>query len=458
MTTPSPATRPPKVLFLMCDQLRHDWLGYRAADFVRTPHIDALSAEARVFTQATATSPVCAPARIGLATGVRPHRMGSLNNHSFLPLSKRTYYQQLRDHGYHVGCCGKLDLAKPDGYNGRRGERPLTYAWGFTHPSECEGKMHAGRGDPPNGPYTQWLHDKDPALHAAFTADYRERRGGAIKRLAPSVLPTVAFEDVYIGQTSATMIRDMDPDFPWHLFVSFVGPHNPFDPPAEYAKPYAEAEVPAAIPYEPDGRPPRYGSKGAAPTLEEIRTARRLYAAYIECIDDQIGTIMTTLEETGQREDTYILFAADHGEMLGDHGRWTKSCQYEAAVRVPLFVSGPGIAPGVSDAPVELSDLAPTILEMAGVPPLQSIDAQSVMPLLRGETESHRDWAMATHLGHGCLRTPAWKLILGEYRNHELFDLVNDPEERRNVIAEHPERAVAMEEIYWREWFGGPHH
>ena len=135
------AQQQPNILFITCDQLRHDWLGYSGAEHVRTPNIDRIAAMGTYFTQAVTNSPVCAPARIGLATGLRPHRVGSLDNHSYLPLSRETYYQRLRNHGYQVGCVGKLDLAKPDGYNGRDGRRPLTYAWGFTDPCECEGKM-----------------------------------------------------------------------------------------------------------------------------------------------------------------------------------------------------------------------------------------------------------------------------------------------------------------------------
>ena len=128
------AHKQPNILFITCDQLRHDWLGYAGVQHVRTPNIDRIAAMGTYFTQAVTNSPVCAPARIGLATGLRPHRVGSLDNHSFLPLSRETYYQRLRNHGYQVSCVGKLDLAKPDGYNGRDGRRPLTYAWGFTDP------------------------------------------------------------------------------------------------------------------------------------------------------------------------------------------------------------------------------------------------------------------------------------------------------------------------------------
>jgi choline-sulfatase len=449
----------PNVLLILCDQQRHDWLGYRGADWLRTPNLDALAERSMVFTQAICTSPVCAPARIGLASGIRPHRLGSLHNHSFLPLSRQTYYAQLRDRGFHVGCCGKLDLAKPDGYNGLAGDRPWAYAWGFTRPHECEGKMHAGRGNPPNGPYTHWLREQDPKMHEAFCADYRNRAGGAVKVLAPSVVPAELFEDVYIGQTSCRMIRELPDDFPWHFFVSFVGPHNPFDPPAEYYEHFRDAEMPAAVPYEPEGKPPLYRQDPQRLADEEqIRLARRLYAGYIECIDEQIGRILQTVEDRGQADNTYVLFAADHGEMLGDHGRWTKSCQYEASLRVPMLAAGPDIQPGQSDALVELSDLNPTICELAGVEPVAEIDARSFVNVLGGRTESHRQWTMATHYRTGCVRTRQYKAIINESGLHELYDLQADPDERSNIIQAQPDVFEQMARTYWTEWAGGPNY
>ena len=91
-------------------------------------------------------APVCAPARIALATGLQAHRFGGQSNAIFLPLSRQTYYQRLHDTGYRIGCVGKLDLAKPLGNNGD-GARPACFSWGFTHPLEYEGKMHAGQGN-----------------------------------------------------------------------------------------------------------------------------------------------------------------------------------------------------------------------------------------------------------------------------------------------------------------------
>ena len=150
----------PNLLFIMSDQHRHDYLGAAGASFVETPHLDGLARQGVRFTQCTTNAPVCAPARVALAAGLQTWRLGALSNQCFLPPNQPTYYQRLRDGGYRVGCIGKLDLAKPDPYNGRHGDRPYVYQWGFTHPEECEGKMHAGFSPTPIGPYTHYLEEK----------------------------------------------------------------------------------------------------------------------------------------------------------------------------------------------------------------------------------------------------------------------------------------------------------
>ena len=136
----------PNLLVILDDQHRHDYLRCAGAGFLRTPNLDRLAQRGVRFTRCYTTAPVCAPARISLATGLAAHRFGGRDNSVFLPLSHRTYYQRLPDAGYRVGCVGKLDLAKPDQYNSD-GARPACFSWGFTHPEECEGKMHAGQGD-----------------------------------------------------------------------------------------------------------------------------------------------------------------------------------------------------------------------------------------------------------------------------------------------------------------------
>src|SRR5210317_1006655 len=150
----------PNILFIMADQLRADYLSCDGATWVDTPNIDSIAAKGTLFKHCYTNSPVCAPARIALATGMRPHRVGALDNMSFLPAGERTYYQRVRDQEYYVGCSGKLDLAKPDSYNGPLGARPCTFGFGFTHPIEIEGKYHAGPREEPHGPFTAYLKEK----------------------------------------------------------------------------------------------------------------------------------------------------------------------------------------------------------------------------------------------------------------------------------------------------------
>ena len=429
----------PNLLFIMADQHRFDYLGAAGASFVRTPNLDRLAKRGVRFTQCATNCPVCAPARIGLAAGMQPSRMGALDNSSFLPRSATTYYQRLRDAGYRVGCVGKLDLAKPDHYNGRHGDRPCVFGWGFTHPEECEGKMHAGSSPTPIGPYTHYLQER--GLLQAFCEDYRARSAaGWVNASHDSVLPTDAFEDAYIGNRAAKWIECIPDDFPWHFFVSFVGPHDPFDPPADYGDRYRNAQMPEAVQDDMSGKPGWV--KGRVRSLEpqEVAVTRRQYCAAIELIDDQIGTMLDALERRGMADNTIIVYSSDHGEMLGDHGLYTKSLAYEASLRVPLIAAGPGIRSGAtSDASVELIDVNSTLCELAGLPPQEDIDARSFGPVLRGQTGEHRTETVSAIRQFRSIRTASHKLIQNHNDVVELYDLRNDPEERHNIAGDDPE-------------------
>jgi arylsulfatase len=429
----------PNVLLIMDDQHRFDYLGCAGADFVRTPNLDKLAQRGMRFTQCTTNSPVCAPSRIGLATGVQPSRLGCTRNNCYLPLSQRTYYQQMRDYGYRVGCIGKLDLAKPDHYNGRYGDRPSVYQWGFTHPEECEGKMHAGSSETPIGPYTHFLEEQ--GLLQTFHDDYRRRqKEGWSVSCHDSPLPTEAFEDAYIGRRASEWITNIADDFPWHLFVSFVGPHDPFDPPAEYGEKYRNANMPEHLPDDLNGKPQYVKDRAIDATPEKIAETRRQYCAATELIDDQIGDMINALEQRDMLDNTYIIFASDHGEMLGDHGLYQKSVPYEPSLHVPLIVAGPGIEAGqTSNALVELNDINPTICEMAGIPTLTNIDAQSFNPILKSEAKSHRTETISTIRDFQCIRTSRYKLIDNINDITELYDLIEDPNELNNIADKHPD-------------------
>jgi choline-sulfatase len=435
---------PPNVLVIMDDQHRFDYLGCAGADFVRTPHLDRIAGRGVRFSQCVTNCPVCAPARIGLASGMQPANLGSLDNQSFLPRSVTTLYQRFRDAGYRVGCVGKLDLAKPAGYNGRNGDRPCAFGWGFTEPHEAEGKMHGGNRPDPRGPYGFWLRDQ--GLYKRFHEDYRVRREhGWFRDTRDSVLPTEAFEESYIGRHAVRWLEQVNDEFPWHYFVSFVGPHDPFDPPTEYADRYRDAPMPEPIADAMTGKPRWVQDRARRQAEPNPAEKRRQYCAIIELIDHWIGEMIAVLERRGLLDSTILVFASDHGEMLGDHGLYQKETPYDPSIRVPLLVAGPGVTAGrASDALVELIDVNPTLCELAGLPPQENIEARSFAPVLRGEAAQHRTEAISTLREFRLIRTRTHKFVEHDNDRNELYDLANDPTELRNLIDDEPDRAATL--------------
>ncbi|MFE5318283.1 sulfatase [Paenibacillus sp. NPDC056579] len=439
------AASKPNILFIMDDQHRFDYLGCMGAEYVRTPNIDRLARRGIRFTHCYTNSPLCVPARISLATGLDPARLGLVDNSHVLSKQHETMYQRFRDNGYRVHCVGKLDLNKPDRYNGRFGDRPNTYQWGFTHPEECEGKAHAGSSPTPIGPYTHYLEQH--GLLQTFYDDYRSRgkKNGYSQSFRDSALPTEAFEDCYIGRRAAHWIDTIPDDFPWFSFVSFVGPHSPFDPPTAYADKYRHTQVPEAADGI-DGKPAWVRKKGEPIQPDEITLSRRQYCAAIEVIDDQIGLILDALERRGMMDNTYIVFTSDHGEMLGDHRLYGKTLPYDPSIHVPLIVAGPGIEAGqVSAAMVELIDLNPTVGELAGLPPQSGIDALSLAELLLESPGSHhRSEIISSGKHFRCLRNEKYKLIAHHDETIELYDMESDPLELRSIASDQPELVCSL--------------
>ena len=215
--------------------------------------------------------------------------------------------------------------------------------------------------------------------------------------------------------------------------------------------------MPPAIQDSLEGKPAYLRRRTVPATPDQVALTRRQYCGAVELIDNQVGRMLDALERRGQLDNTYIVFTSDHGEMLGDHGLYTKSVPYDGAVHIPLLVSGPGIAGGrVSNALIELIDTHPTLCDLAGLPQQENVDARSFVSILQGGTADHRadrdqraDIVTAFR-SFRSLRTRRYTLIETYNDLTELYDWEADPQELDNVAAQHPD---LVRELGWQmQW------
>jgi len=449
------------ILLIMTDQHRHDYVGYLGNKWVDTPNLDRLARKGMVFTHCCTTSAVCAPTRISLATGLLPTRTGTTSNErGFMPISIHNHYKHFRDNGYRVELVGHHDLAKPGAPASIYGNRPLNFSYGFTRTLEVEGGMACSKDAEDGiatGPWSAFL--KHHGYLEKYGRDYQERKkkDWIIGASHDSILPTHLHQDHFITSEAVKRIENIETDYPWYLFVTYQGPHDPFDPPKEIAEKYRNREMPPIIKSDHSQKAKRVNarSKSFEGHSEELMHTRRQYCASIEFLDMQIGRMLDALKKRGLMDNTFFLCSGDHREMLGDHGLYQKFVAYEAAMRVPLLIAGPGIPSGKSDALVELMDLNPTLVEYTGLPDQPNLDARSFYPVLMGLEEEHRqnciNFEDRIYYSYYAIRDKKYKYIITVNDMDELYDLEEDPDETKNIIDERPEVARRLyNEIYER--------
>lgn len=413
----------PNILFFFPDQHRHDYLGTNPEVPVWTPNIDALGARGVRFTNAITPSPVCAPARACLASGKRYHRCRVPGNGTDYPLDQPTYYQHLRNAGYHVLGVGKFDLSKPTPQWGLDGKR-LIDEWGFSDGIDNEGKYDGARSGKmePHGPYLAYLYER--GLAQTHLDDFNRENRHGFHDTHPTKLPDDAYCDNWIAENGLKLLDEAPKDKPWHLVINFTGPHNPMDitesmydarPDVQYPAPVESSELDAAHHNE----------------------IRRNYGAMIENIDRHVGRFIQTVEARGELDNTLIVYSSDHGEMLGDHNRWGKSVPFQPSAGVPLVIAGPGVEAGVeTDTLVEIQDLAATYLEVGGAESLPGSDAKSLIPVLLGTAGVHRDIGVSALGDWRFVWDGQFKLIQVDGEDPRLYDLIEDPEEMRDLVGE----------------------
>ncbi len=437
----------PNVLLIMADQMRGDCLGADGNATIRTPNLDRLAAEGARFTRAYTATPSCTPARAALLTGLGPWRNGMLGYGKVGIRYPRTMPGLLSEAGYYTLGVGKMHL------------HPQRNLHGFHRTILDE----SGREQAPEfrSDYRSWFLAMAPTLNPDATGitwnDYRA---------APYALPERLHPTRWTGDVAVNFLKGYAGDQPFFVKVSFARPHSPYDPPERFLRMYAHADPPPAIGdwatvNDIAAKPDNYGLWRGNLGSERVRLARQAYYGSITFIDEQIGRILATLRERGLLEHTLILFFADHGDMLGDHHLWRKTYAYEGSARVPMLIRWPegfaAVRGQVLDAPVELRDVLPTVMDAAGVPIAEEdFDGRSMLELVRGRTETWRSFIDLEHSrcygdeNHWSALTDGKVKYIFHARTgqEQLFDLTADPSELHDLAAD-PAHAVTLRT--WRE-------
>lgn len=464
------------ILFVMCDQLRWDYLSCYGHPTLATPNIDALAQRGVRFERAYVQSPVCGPSRMSYYTGryVASHR--AYWNFVPLPVGELTLGDYLRPQGMRVALAGKTHMV-PDAAGMQRlglvdgsDRAVLLEECGF-EPFDRDDGIHPGLfGKRVDTPYCNYLRSKgyegdNPWHDYANSAEgpKGEILSGWKMRHAtmPARIDEEDSETPYMIDRAMAFIREQG-DRPWCLHLSLIKPHWPYIVPASYNDMYGPQDVkPAARSMAERQAPhPVYDAfmkheESVSFSRDEVRDAViPTYMGLVKQIDDHLGRLFAFLRETGREDDTMIVFTSDHGDYLGDHWLGEKELFHDAASRVPLIVVDPRRAADVTRGTVEhrlveAIDLLPTFLEAAGVEiPMHIVEGRSLQPLLHGATEvpwreavfSEFDYSFRSRtrnsLGRGlegcrCFMVfdGRWKYIHYDGFGPQLFDLSNDPDE-----------------------------
>ncbi|NYI71826.1 arylsulfatase A-like enzyme [Naumannella cuiyingiana] len=436
----------PNIMVVCVDQMRGDALSSAGHPVVRTPHLDELAGEGTRYARAYSATPTCVPARVGLFTGQSQERHGRYGYREGVPFADAhpvTMQAVLREHGYQTQAIGKMHVF-PE--RSRCGFDDVRLHDGFLHFS----RRYGGRNLAAHDDYLAWLR-RQPEV-GPDADGFGDGVGPNSMVAVPWTLPERLHPTNWVAQETVDWLARRDPTVPFFCYVSFHRPHAPFNPPRWAFDQYLHG---------PRTEPPRgdwiddfaeFRRDDHHQTVMgrlDPQTRHRAVAGYhgnISHLDLQINRIREALADHELLDDTVIIFTSDHGEMLGDHDMYRKSVGYEGSARVPLIVRpAPRFSPEAPRGQVrsevtELRDIAPTVLEFAGVAAPPSMDGASLAPgAVGGEVARWRDHLHGEHVHFD--QSLQWvtdgrrKFLWASAKGIEqFFDLEADPHELHNLI------------------------
>lgn len=459
-------TMHPNIIFITADQMGAAHLNCYGSGVPSTPALDAIAARGTRFDRYYASSPVCTPNRAVMLTGRSAVVNGMISNNFTLNSDTPTYAQVLKHHGYHTGGFGKFHQC------------PMP----VPHPSDLS---HLGfdetviTEDPKWGAYTEWIRTHhpehfdaalavawhEPKMHTPLpderydneyvTAVRREildpiRSAPLWDQVYTSPLPAECHQTTWITDLALDYMarrREEAPDQPFVCVVSYVDPHDPYDPPKPYDTMFAPEDMPDPIPaaWKEEGNATLeesqswLGFKPVADSAEVVKQLRANYHGSIKLIDDQIARIAAYLDANGLWENTILVFSTDHGECLGDHGLITKGLlPYDAGIRCPMIVAGAGIAAQVSDQLTCTLDLFPTFCDWAEVPAevRPPLEGKSLADTCGGKTPPDAWESVQVAIGNveSIITADGWRLTVfdNDASPNQLINLREDPDEQVN--------------------------
>jgi arylsulfatase len=447
----------PNIILIITDQQRSDTIAALGAPWMHTPNLDRLVREGTAFAQCFVTSPVCVSSRASLFTGKYPHGCQVFSN--FQPWEP-TWVSTLADQGYHCVSIGKMHI------------NPYDAAGGFHQRFVVENKdrpLFLEERD--RAIYDEWDKAlrvrglKKPSRYSRFASDpegYKRAIGAFAWHLDTDMHP-----DNFVGNTACWWIDDRKNTDPLFLQIGFPGPHPPYDPLPEWLDRYTDVDIPipevsaselAAQPrahhmLRENMKSFNFDSVAWRDDLtrEELLRLRRHYAANVSMIDEQVGRILAALDRRGYLDDAVVIFTSDHADALGDHGHIQKWTMYDSVLRVPLLLwSKNRVQPAqVNEDLVQLIDIAPTMLEVAGAEVPADFEARSLWGALEQRADYVPRSTVYAELARDHIQTGSdfivmrrckdWKLVVYlDDENGELYDLRRDPGETVNLWCSAP--------------------
>lgn len=435
----------PNILFIYTDQQRWDALGANGNPHIRTPNLDRLAARSLNFRTCVVQHPLCMPSRASLLTGRYPSRLGITEMGVPVPEDAITLPRMLGQYGYHSANIGKLHFLPHANRDHRKAhpsygfdsleisDEPGPYhdayrAWVAARKPDQLGLISAGL--PPHAKtWQKTMGWKDTVTHplddAPVPQGYVPHEGGSRFAFLGGT-PFPGDDDV----TYSAFVADRTCDYldqrarsgePFLCVSSFYSPHAPWIVPQRFLDVYDEAALP--VPQFPPDFAREADGDGYCSDAH-LRAAAKGYYAAVSEVDFHVGLILRRLERNGQLDNTVIVFTSDHGEWLGDHGRFGKSYPaHDCVSRVPLLISAPAQDAAVVDDPVEAVDILPTLLCLAGIQPPPHLNGRSLVGNPDGAPYAARTSALMEYSGWKSLRTKRFRYIAHQDGRECLFDL-----------------------------------